>query len=92
MTMGATIAEAKPGQTHMPLTIPVELTAAARDRAERRERIASRALQGLLAATPATTQATSNAEQYATRAVRYADALLEALNRNHEESAHARRR
>lgn len=88
--MTTTTVTAKPGQTHALLTVAEDLTAAAS--AERRTLIAARALQGLLAATPATTQATSNAEQYATRAVRYADALLEALNRNHEEAAHARRR
>lgn len=54
---------------------------------------AKAALQGLLAAGPAATQSTSNADQVATRAVRYADALLEALNRTHQEAtAHARRR
>lgn len=54
---------------------------------------AKAALSGLLAATPSTTQATSNAEQYATRAVRYADALLEALNRGTAEAmTHARQR
>jgi hypothetical protein len=50
------------------------------------------ALTGLLASTPATTQAISNFDHYATRAVRYADALIEALNRSTEEAAHARRR
>jgi hypothetical protein len=57
-----------------------------------RERIATAALQGLLAANPATTQSTSNADIYATRAVRYADALLAALNQSTEEALHARAR
>ena len=61
-------------------------------RAEQRFDAAKAALTGLLASTPATTQATSNFDQYATRAVRYADALIEALNRSTEEAAHARRR
>ena len=59
---------------------------------DRRFDAAKAALTGLLASTPATTQATSNFDQYATRAVRYADALIEALNRSHEEAAHARHR
>jgi hypothetical protein len=46
-----------------------------------RERIATAALQGLLAATPNATQSAVSADAYASRAVRYADALLEALNR-----------
>lgn len=50
------------------------------------------ALQGLLAASPATTQSTSNADVYATRAVRYADALIAALNATTQEAIHARAR
>lgn len=53
---------------------------------------AKAALQGLLAASPATTQSTSNADIYATRAVRYADALLAALNQTTAEAVHARDR
>lgn len=53
---------------------------------------AKAALQGLLAASPATTQSTSNADIYAKRAVRYADALLAALNQSTEEAIHARDR
>jgi hypothetical protein len=53
---------------------------------------AKAALQGLLSASPAPTQSTSNADVYATRAVRYADALLAALNHATVEAAHARRR
>jgi hypothetical protein len=56
------------------------------ERAAQRFEVAKAALTGLLAATPAAAQATSNAEQYATRAVRYADALLEALNRTTAEA------
>lgn len=82
----------KPQPLHAPLNIPVELTTAARDHAERRERIASRALQGLLAAAPAATQSTTNADAYAKRAVRYADALIEVLNTTTAEAIHARPR
>lgn len=53
--------------------------------------VAKHALQGLLASSPTATQTTTNAEQYASRAVRYADALIEALNRTTEEAIHARR-
>lgn len=74
------------------INIPGEVTSA-QERAAQRFDAAKAALTGLLAATPATTQGTSNFDQYATRAVRYADALLEALNRSSEEAAnHARRR
>lgn len=57
-----------------------------------RYEVATAALQGLLAANPATTQHTSNADIYATRAVRYADALLAALNQTTAEAVHARDR
>lgn len=57
-----------------------------------RYQVARAALQGLLAATPATTQATANADAYAKRAVRYADALLDALNHSHQEVRHASHR
>lgn len=59
---------------------------------ERRERIATATLQGLLASTPLASQPPSNADAMANRAVRYADALLEALNRATAEGAHARAR
>lgn len=59
---------------------------------DQRERIATAALQGLLASTPSATQTTTNAEQYGTRAVRYADALIEALNRSTEAAIDARHR
>lgn len=59
----------------------------------RRERIATAALGGLLAASGADDRSAQNAEAYATRAVRYADALLDALNRAHlQGAAHARHR
>lgn len=60
----------------------------------RRERFeaAKAALQGLLASTPTATQTTINAEQFGSRAVRYADALIEALNRSTEGAIHARDR
>ncbi len=59
---------------------------------ERRERIATAALQGLLASTPLAAQPASNADAMASRAVRYADALLDALNRTTTEALHARHR
>jgi hypothetical protein len=81
--------------TPPPVRLATEALGAS-ERAAQRFDAAKAALTGLLAATPAatpaTTQATSNFDQYATRAVRYADALIEALNRSHEEAAHARRR
>ncbi|TPG50695.1 hypothetical protein EAH75_04450 [Rhodanobacter glycinis] len=75
---------------------PVRIAAERLGQAEheaRRFEAAKAALTGLLAATPATTQAASNTEQYARSAVRYADALLDALNRTTAESmTHARQR
>jgi hypothetical protein len=63
------------------------------EREARRFEAAKAAMTGLLSATPAATQASSNFDQYATRAVRYADALLEALNRTTAEAMnHARQR
>lgn len=44
------------------------------------------ALTGLLAGTPSTVRATSNFDHYATLSVRYADALLNALNRSTAEA------
>lgn len=74
------------------LNIPGEVVSQ-KERAAQRLDVAKAALTGLLAATPATTQATSNAEQYARSAVRYADALLDALNRTTAEAVnHARQR
>jgi hypothetical protein len=74
------------------LNIPGEVVSQ-KDRAAQRLDVAKAALTGLLAATPNTTQANSNFDQYATRAVRYADALLEALNRTTAEAmSHARQR
>ena len=90
-TPSPTAAQMAQRQAHRDIHIPGEVTGA-QERAAQRFDAAKAALTGLLAATPAATQATSNFDQYATRAVRYADALLEALNRSHEETAHARRR
>lgn len=80
------------------MTAPVQITPAQqrptdaeiKAKAQRYD-VAKHALQGLLAASPTATQHTTNAEQYASRAVRYADALIEALNRTTEEAIHARR-
>ena len=90
-TPAPTAAQVAQRQQSRDLHIPGEVVSAMQ-RAEQRFDAAKAALTGLLASTPATTQATSNFDHYATRAVRYADALIEALNRSTEEAAHARRR
>lgn len=81
-----------PAAPSSPVRIAAERLGQTEREAQRFE-AAKAALTGLLAATPATTQATSNAEQYARSAVRYADALLDALNRTTAEAmTHARQR
>lgn len=82
--------ERPPAPPAPPATHCVERPVAVIDRM--RYEAAKAALQGLLAANPATTQHTSNADIYATRAVRYADALLAALNQSTAEAIHVRDR
>lgn len=64
---------------HQPILsgVDVELL---REHAARRERIATAALAGLLGSAPSHEAAAGNADRVALRAVRYADALIEALN------------
>lgn len=90
-TPSPTAAQTAQRQANRDIHIPGEVTGA-QERTAQRFDAAKAALTGLLASTPATTQATSNFDQYATRAVRYADALIEALNRSHEEATHHARR
>lgn len=53
-----------------------------------RREVAAAALTGLLAS--GSDNQGNNTDRVATRAVRYADALLDALNRSHEETRHER--
>jgi hypothetical protein len=60
--------------------------------AARRERIATAALQGLLASCGNVQTNRPSAEHLAARSVHYADALIDALNKVTKEAAHARPR
>lgn len=69
-----------------PADLPGEVTLPARASAEQRERVATAALAGLIAQRAGHEQ--HQFDRAATTAVRYADALLDALNRSTAEAMH----
>lgn len=81
------------GKLPAPDATPEELIAHVRRLIEaRRERIATAALQGLLASCGNVTTNAPTADHLALRSVRYADALIDALNKTTAEALHARHR